>query len=367
MHTLLVTGATSFLGYHVVKRLNASGVRPRVLERRRRQYRDTRFARRRTRCRPSRRCRRRCARHAPASITCCTSRSRSASAAATRSLDEMRRVNVDGTAELLRVRRRRRRPRAPWSSAARWPSASTANLRRSTSAPTGPSTPSIFPTRRSAARRRSPRWPRRRPGFDVVSVCPAFTFGPDDPVGAPANKLLERLVSGKLPVSLPVGFSCTDVRDFADGMVRAAERGRSGERYLLSGENVTADAAAATSRRYRRRSRAAVQAADVPRARRRRRAGTRQPAARTAGADHARRAADRRALRVVRHVQGAHRARLDATAAGPDARRHHRVAAQAQQLTGLEPGARSLWSSVFGLRSMVLPQAELQIAFASSR
>lgn len=30
----LVTGATGFLGYHVVKWLNASGVRPRVLERR---------------------------------------------------------------------------------------------------------------------------------------------------------------------------------------------------------------------------------------------------------------------------------------------------------------------------------------------
>ena len=106
-----------------------------------------------------------------------------------------------------------------------------------------------------------------RPGFDVISVCPAFTFGPDDPVGAPANKLLEWLVSGKLPFSLPVAFSCTDVRDFADGMVRAAERGRSGERYLLTGENVTADAAAATRRRYCRRSRAAVEAADVPRAR----------------------------------------------------------------------------------------------------
>ena len=33
MTTTLVTGASSFLGYHVVKRLNESGVRPRVLER----------------------------------------------------------------------------------------------------------------------------------------------------------------------------------------------------------------------------------------------------------------------------------------------------------------------------------------------
>ena len=32
MRTVLVTGASSFLGYHVVKRLNEQGIRPRVLE-----------------------------------------------------------------------------------------------------------------------------------------------------------------------------------------------------------------------------------------------------------------------------------------------------------------------------------------------
>ena len=277
---------------------------------------------------------------------------------------EMRRVNVDGTAELLR-------------------SAAAAGVRR---AVVVGSALAVGVNREPAPLDERASWSQHafdlpyatirrdaeiaalaeaRPGFDVISVCPAFTFGPDDPVGAPANKLLERLVSGKLPFSLPVAFSCTDVRDFADGMVRAAERGRSGERYLLTGENVTADAAAATSRRYCRRSRAAVEAADVPRARRDRSAGTRQPAARTVGAGHTRRPAGCRALRVVRRNQGANRARLDAASAGPDARRHYRVAAQAQQLTGLE--LRSLWSSVFGLRSMVLPRAELQIAFASSR
>jgi len=74
-----------------------------------------------------------------------------------------------------------------------------------------------------------------------MSVCPAFTFGPDDPVGAPANKLVQGLVSRKLRFTLPVGFGALDVRDFASGMVLAAQRGRSGERYLLSGENVTAN------------------------------------------------------------------------------------------------------------------------------
>jgi dihydroflavonol-4-reductase len=75
--------------------------------------------------------------------------------------------------------------------------------------------------------------------FAVTTVCPAFTFGPDDPVGAPANKLIESLITGKLRFTLPVGFGCLDVRDFAAGVVLAAERGRSGQRYLLSGENVT--------------------------------------------------------------------------------------------------------------------------------
>ena len=77
--------------------------------------------------------------------------------------------------------------------------------------------------------------------FAVMTVCPAFTFGPDDPVGAPANKLVQSVISGKLRFTLPVGFGCLDVRDFASGVVLAAERGRSGQRYLLSGENVTAN------------------------------------------------------------------------------------------------------------------------------
>jgi dihydroflavonol-4-reductase len=80
---------------------------------------------------------------------------------------------------------------------------------------------------------------RTRPGFAVVAVNPAFTFGPDDPVGAPANKLLKSLITRKLRFTLPVGFGALDVRDFAKGAVLAAEHGRAGQRYLLSGHNLT--------------------------------------------------------------------------------------------------------------------------------
>ncbi len=79
------------------------------------------------------------------------------------------------------------------------------------------------------------------PGPDVVVVNPAFTMGPDDPVGAPANKLVKALINRKFPAKLNIGFGCLDVRDFAAGMLLAAERGRPGQRYILCGHNVTAD------------------------------------------------------------------------------------------------------------------------------
>ena len=52
---------------------------------------------------------------------------------------------------------------------------------------------------------------------------------------------MRALIDGKVPCKVAVGFGCLDVRDSANGMVLAGERGRPGQRYLLSGENITAD------------------------------------------------------------------------------------------------------------------------------
>lgn len=77
--------------------------------------------------------------------------------------------------------------------------------------------------------------------LSVITVCPSFTLGPDDYAGAPANKLIKAIIAGKLPIKVQVGFGCLDVRDFADGMLRIAEHGRSGQRYILNGHNVMID------------------------------------------------------------------------------------------------------------------------------
>ena len=73
----------------------------------------------------------------------------------------------------------------------------------------------------------------------VVAINPSFTMGPEDYINAPANLLAKLISQGKLKFKIPIGFGILDVRDYAAGALLAAERGRHGQRYLLSGENVT--------------------------------------------------------------------------------------------------------------------------------
>jgi len=237
MNTVLVTGATSLLGYHVAKRLNEAGVRPRVLELRGSQL-DVLDRLDVERC--SGHLDDQAAMHAACAgvdtLLHLAFKVSVGSGAAL--LEEMQRVNVDGTQHLLRA-------------------AATSGVRRAVVAgsalavgvnrqpvpldETASSSQHAFDLPYANIRRQAEldALAQATPSFAVVTVCPAFTFGPDDPVGAPANKLLKALISGKLRFTLPVGFGCLDVRDFAHGMVLAGERGRSGQRYLLSGENVT--------------------------------------------------------------------------------------------------------------------------------
>jgi dihydroflavonol-4-reductase len=237
MNTILVTGATSFLGYHVVKRLNQAGIRPRVLER------------------PGSKVEvleglnvEECAGHLddPAALrSACTGVDtllhlafKVSIGGGAPALEEMQRTNVEGTRSLLQA-------------------AAAGGVRRAVV--TG-SALAIGVHRQPVTLDESADWSqhgldlpyarlRRQveldalsqatPQFAVMTVCPSLTFGPEDPSGAPANKLLQALMAGKVPVKVAVGFGCLDVRDFAHGMILAGERGRSGQRYLLSGENVT--------------------------------------------------------------------------------------------------------------------------------
>ncbi len=76
-------------------------------------------------------------------------------------------------------------------------------------------------------------------GLEVVIVNPGCVVGPDDFAGSEFGTLCKRFWKGRIPIHFGGGNNFVDVRDVAEGMRLAAERGRAGERYLLVGENRT--------------------------------------------------------------------------------------------------------------------------------
>jgi dihydroflavonol-4-reductase len=237
MHTVLLTGATSFLGYHVAKRLNAVGIRPRVLE-----LPDSKadvLDRLDVERIPG-------DLEDPAAVRAACAGADTLLHAAfkvsvvggAQQLEEMQRVNVEGTRRLLQAAAAGGVGRAVVTGSALAVGVNRQPVPLNESASWAQHAFDL-PYARMRRQAELDALAQATSRFAVLTVCPAFTFGPDDPVGAPANKLLRALMSGKLPFAARVGFGCLDVRDFARGMVLAAERGRSRERYLLSGENVT--------------------------------------------------------------------------------------------------------------------------------
>ena len=188
MNKILLTGATTFLGYHVVKRLNQLGIRPRVLE-------------------------------LPGSNAgplatvdverCAGDLSDSgAVGAACNGVDTLlhtafkvgasavdrpargdERINVAGTGRLLDTAAASGVSRAVVTGSAL---AVGVNRRPQPLTETADWSEHAFDfpyavMRREGRRRR--RCPPSRPGFPIVSLWRlVFTLGPDDPVGAPANK-----------------------------------------------------------------------------------------------------------------------------------------------------------------------------------
>ena len=77
-----------------------------------------------------------------------------------------------------------------------------------------------------------------RAGLPVVVLCPVAVFGPGDVHMAVSQPLL-MAAQGRMPFYLDASFSVVDVRDVAEAHLAAAERGRIGERYILSAHNLT--------------------------------------------------------------------------------------------------------------------------------
>lgn len=76
-------------------------------------------------------------------------------------------------------------------------------------------------------------------GVDAVIICPTGVIGPYDYRGSEIGQVIVDTIKEKPQFYIEGAYDFVDVRDVADGMVKAWQKGRSGESYILSGEKIS--------------------------------------------------------------------------------------------------------------------------------
>jgi dihydroflavonol-4-reductase len=76
-------------------------------------------------------------------------------------------------------------------------------------------------------------------GVDVVVVNPSTPIGERDIKPTPTGRIVVDFLKRKFPAYVETGLNLVDATECARGHVRALEKGRRGERYILGGENLT--------------------------------------------------------------------------------------------------------------------------------
>jgi len=72
-------------------------------------------------------------------------------------------------------------------------------------------------------------------GLNAVVVNPCGVIGPYDYKASRMGKFFRAIARGPMGPVGPSGFNWVDVRDVVDGMLRAEEKGRAGQAYILAG------------------------------------------------------------------------------------------------------------------------------------
>jgi len=78
-----------------------------------------------------------------------------------------------------------------------------------------------------------------RSGLPVVIVNPSTPVGPGDIKPTPTGQLVLDAAAGRMPAYVDTGLNIVHVDDIAAGHLLAYQRGKSGERYILGGQDMT--------------------------------------------------------------------------------------------------------------------------------
>src|SRR5271166_1254370 len=78
-----------------------------------------------------------------------------------------------------------------------------------------------------------------RSGFPAIVAMPTTPVGPWDWKPTPTGKIILDFLNGKMPGYVETGLNFVGVEECAAGHLLVAEKGKTGERYLLGAENLT--------------------------------------------------------------------------------------------------------------------------------
>jgi dihydroflavonol-4-reductase len=150
---------------------------------------------------------------------------------------EMYRINVEGTRNLLEAARKAQVERVVYTSTVGCVGMPAGELGDETT-PVGIEEMS-GPYKRSKFQAELVALEFAAQGLPVVIVNPTAPMGDHDFKPTPTGKMVVDFLRGAMPAYLDTGLNVVDVRDVAEGHLLACERGRPGERYILGSENMT--------------------------------------------------------------------------------------------------------------------------------
>jgi len=78
-----------------------------------------------------------------------------------------------------------------------------------------------------------------RRGMQVITVNPTTPIGEQDVKPTPTGRIVVDFLKRKFPAYVETGLNLVDVRECARGHVAALEKGKTGERYILGGQDLT--------------------------------------------------------------------------------------------------------------------------------
>jgi dihydroflavonol-4-reductase len=155
-----------------------------------------------------------------------------------RDSEQMYRANVEGTRAVLAAARKNKVRRVVYTSSVATMGFTSNGLGADEDSPVS-LRDMIGPYKRSKFMAEEVALEAGRSGMDVVVVNPSTPVGERDIKPTPTGRIVVDFLKKKFPAYVDTGLNLVDVTECARGHVAALEKGRSGERYILGGENLT--------------------------------------------------------------------------------------------------------------------------------